>query len=79
MIRHAFKIRVGFEPGGDGAGVSDSLRHGRVAVGVSVADEVDASELTSSIGPTDLNLEGIRSGVIIFSAALASLRLSSQR
>ena len=56
-----------FEPSGDGAGVSDSLRHGRVAVGVSVADEVDAPELTSSIGPTDLNLKG--SGVEVESSS----------
>ena len=66
-FRLSQKRRVGFEPSGDGAGVSDSLSHGRVAVGVSVANEVDAPKLTSSVGPTDLNLKGgSRSGVISF-------------
>jgi hypothetical protein len=43
-------------PGSNRAGVADGLCHGGVAVGVAVADEVDAPEFPTAVGPSNLDL-----------------------
>ncbi len=43
-------------PGSNRAGVADGLGHGGVAVGVAVADEVDAPEFPTAVGPSNLDL-----------------------